>query len=290
MMFQPPTLSQKILILIAIMVISTAFGLILILLLLKLGANSPLQIDNLDKIFNQENVHLLKPTLAINHLTTFVATALIFNYYILANISTRYILFQIKLDWQMLFKSILFILCCYPLAGILTVLIAQLDLPKAMNNLSNENINIISKLINSANGFELFTSILVVALIPSIGEELLFRGLIQKILSEHLPIYVAIGLTGFLFAALHFDPVGIGFKFLLGGAFGIIYYYSKNILIPIIIHFLNNALPIIYSHFIDLSEIKGPENNIPEVLISALIFIPLAYFTFKNVQKHYNYG
>jgi uncharacterized protein len=289
-MLQPTTLSQKLLILLAIIVISTILGLGLILLLLKFGSNTTLNLNSLNNLFNSENGKLIKPILAINHLTTFVLSSLAYNHFVLSNKNKKYLYCSKIFDWQMLIKSILFVLSCYPLAGVITMLISQLDLPKAMNNLSDDNINIIAKLINTNSFLELFTSIIVVALIPSIGEELLFRGLIQKILSEHVPIYWAIGLSSFLFAALHFDPVGIGFKFLLGGAFGIIYYYSKNILIPIIIHFLNNALPIIYSHFIDLSEIKGPENNIPEVLISALIFLPLAYLTFKNVQKHHNYG
>ena len=86
-------------------------------------------------------------------------------------------------------------------------------------------------------------ALVVIALIPAVGEELLFRGVLQNIF-RHLTsnTHLAIWLSALLFAAMHFQFYGILPRMLLGALFGYIYWWSGNLLIPMLAHFINNAL------------------------------------------------
>jgi uncharacterized protein len=86
----------------------------------------------------------------------------------------------------------------------------------------------------------------MLAVIPAIGEELIFRGVFQKIFydlfkSGHLAIWV----TAFAFSALHFQFFGFIPRFILGLVFGYLFYWSGTLWLPVISHFVNNAVPVI---------------------------------------------
>jgi hypothetical protein len=87
---------------------------------------------------------------------------------------------------------------------------------------------------------------LVIAVLPGIGEELVFRGLIQRELlrgsgSVHLSIWVA----AFLFSAIHMQFFGFVPRMLLGALFGYLYHWSGNLLIPIFAHFFHNGFTLV---------------------------------------------
>lgn len=89
-------------------------------------------------------------------------------------------------------------------------------------------------------------AILVIAVLPAVGEELLFRGIVQQQLSiifnrPHLAIWVA----GFLFSFIHFQFFGFIPRLFLGVLFGYIYYWSGNLWLPILMHFINNCATLL---------------------------------------------
>ena len=86
----------------------------------------------------------------------------------------------------------------------------------------------------------------MVAMIPAIGEELLFRGVLQKQLIKGLGnAHVAIILTAVIFSAFHLQFLGFFSRALLGMLFGYLYYWSKNMWYPILTHFTNNGLALL---------------------------------------------
>jgi membrane protease YdiL (CAAX protease family) len=92
--------------------------------------------------------------------------------------------------------------------------------------------------------------LIVIAVIPAVGEELLFRGVLQKIFinwfkKPHLAIWV----TAILFSALHMQFFGFFPRMLLGVLFGYIFYWSKSLWLPILGHFINNGSVVILSYF-----------------------------------------
>lgn len=93
---------------------------------------------------------------------------------------------------------------------------------------------------------DLLFNLLMVAVFPAIGEELLFRGTLQSFLKEwtrkpHLAIWV----TAFIFSFIHFQFYGFFPRFLLGVVLGYLFYWSGSLWYPIIGHFFNNGLQVV---------------------------------------------
>lgn len=88
---------------------------------------------------------------------------------------------------------------------------------------------------------ELWTGILIMGIIPAVGEELLFRGLLQNLLhSLTQSIHLAISVNAFMFSAMHLQLYGFLPRLLFGVLLGYIYWWTKDLLFPIAAHLFNN--------------------------------------------------
>ena len=137
---------------------------------------------------------------------------------------------------------------------------------------------------------ELIMSILVIGVIAGIGEELVFRGIIQRKLMKGLKNYhLAIWVSAIIFSAIHFQFYGFLPRVVLGALFGYLYVWTGNIWIPIAAHTFNNTLAVLLFHFIHKGKIS-PEmekmESIPFgwVAFSSIICVILM-FQFYNYQK-----
>lgn len=93
---------------------------------------------------------------------------------------------------------------------------------------------------------QLLIALLVIGVIAAVGEEILFRGLVQRLLKRawgnaHLAIWV----SAIIFSTIHFQFYGFFPRILLGALFGYIYYWTGNISSAILAHFTNNAFTVI---------------------------------------------
>jgi len=97
--------------------------------------------------------------------------------------------------------------------------------------------------VDTVGGF-LF-NLLMIAILPAIGEELLFRGLFRRLFHEWWGnIHIAIFLAALLFGVMHLQFYGLLPRTLLGLLFGYLFYWSGSLWIPIFAHFLNNAVAV----------------------------------------------
>ena len=93
---------------------------------------------------------------------------------------------------------------------------------------------------------DLVINLLMIALIPAIGEELLFRGCLQPIFSKFAKkAHVGICLAAIVFSAIHLQFYGFIPRMLLGALFGYLYYYGNSMWYPILGHFLNNGSAVV---------------------------------------------
>ena len=101
--------------------------------------------------------------------------------------------------------------------------------------------------VHSVDGFTV--NMLMIAVIPAIGEELLFRGLFQRLFGEWFKnIHVAIILAAFLFGAVHLQFYGLLPRMILGVMFGYLYLWTGTLWAPVIAHFLNNGAAVLVSY------------------------------------------
>lgn len=98
----------------------------------------------------------------------------------------------------------------------------------------------------------MFFNLFMIGLLPAIGEELLFRGIVQRILKDWTKnAHAAIWLSAALFSALHMQFFGFLPRMMLGALFGYLLEWSGSLWIPMIGHFINNGSAVIISYLID---------------------------------------
>jgi len=139
--------------------------------------------------------------------------------------------------------------------------------------------------VNTLGGFLL--NLMMIAILPAIGEELLFRGLFQRLFHDWLGnIHLAIILAGFLFGAMHLQFYGILPRAVLGILFGYLFYWSGSLWIPIFAHFLNNAVAVTVSFLerqgligTSLEEFGTTDNLF--LMISSFVVTFLAIYLFR---------
>lgn len=111
---------------------------------------------------------------------------------------------------------------------------------KTMNNYIN--------LLDTITGTDSVLSFIAVALLAPIAEELLFRGLIQKRLSNIMPVTVAIIIQAFLFGFYHLNIVQGIYAFLIGLAAGFLVHSYKTVKVSILLHIAINATSYLISY------------------------------------------
>jgi membrane protease YdiL (CAAX protease family) len=129
----------------------------------------------------------------------------------------------------------------------------------------------------------LLMNIFMVALIPALGEEFLFRGTIQRILAdwfrnEHLAIWIA----ALLFSLMHYQFLGFIPRVILGALFGYLFVWTRSIWIAVLAHFINNGVAVIYYYIffrgaveVEPDQIGMEENGIILVIASMVLTILL---------------
>lgn len=99
-----------------------------------------------------------------------------------------------------------------------------------------------------ANVGQLFLSLLVVAVLPAVIEEWVFRGAILQGLKGTGTVVCSL-LGAFAFSLFHHNPLQTIYQFLMGGIYTYLTLKSGSIFVSMVAHFINNAFIIIFSFF-----------------------------------------
>ena len=170
-----------------------------------------------------------------------------------------------------------------PLINFSAELNASIQLPSYFDSLmqwiheKEDAANIVATGFLKMDGFiDLGLSLLIIAIIPVIGEELLFRGTIQPVLQKVFKNpHWAIWVSAFIFSFIHFQFLGFLPRFLIGGFLGYLFYWSGSIWLAVLVHFVNNATAVVvyylYQHnFIQQTtdDLGTGEYNFIELIVS----------------------
>jgi len=112
-----------------------------------------------------------------------------------------------------------------------------------------------SSMLNATNVFDGLLIIIVVAVVPAIAEETLFRGFIQKSFEFRMSPFIAALITAIFFGAFHFSPYAMLPLMTLGLFFGYAAYKSDSLIIPIALHFFNNFVAVLLYFLIGSEDI-----------------------------------
>lgn len=144
---------------------------------------------------------------------------------------------------------------------------------------------------NIKNIADYFLSILMIAILPAIFEELLFRATLQKLLVDwtkkpHLAILIA----SILFSLVHISIYGFLARMFLGMVLGYLFYYGKSIWLNILMHFINNAIGVTSIYFA-MKNGSSVKNSMDESLpiwvlpIAGMITVALLIY-YKKVSEN----
>ena len=158
------------------------------------------------------------------------------------------------------------------------------DVEQWMRNSEDEAARLTEAFLNVKTIPGLAFNLFMVAFLPAIGEELLFRGVIQKIFTRmtrnhHWGIWI----SAILFSAMHVQFFGFIPRMVLGAVFGYLLVWSGSMWLPMLGHFLNNAIAVTAMFLVNNGTIgEGVEDygstsyyaaTISLVIIAALLYL-----------------
>lgn len=176
-----------------------------------------------------------------------------FFFWILIEKQTVYDLSLRKTSLPMLLLVGILVIGFMPFDAIFIELNQKLALPESMKNIqdwmkkSEDSVAEMTKFLTDfKNPSQLIVALVVVAILAGISEELMFRGVLQNIAlrafgNPHLAIWFA----AFWFSFIHFQFYGFLPRMFLGALFGYLYFWTKNIGVPIFAHIVNNGFTLL---------------------------------------------
>ncbi len=246
---------------------------------------------------NQSNLDLIKLVQIISSIGMFVIPAIIY-----AKLQDRDWLDYLRIipvPFYLALLTIVIMFCASPALEYSMELNKGMKLPSFLKELEawmqeqELKMELMTKqliIMNSVPGF--LVNLIMLAIIPAFGEELIFRGGFQQIFTRWFGNYhVAIWLTAIVFSSIHFQFYGFFPRMFLGALFGYLLVWSGSLWLPILGHFLNNALAVITAYWyqsqgISIDKMFEAEPSSPAlIIISFILFVITIRYFYKYTLK-----
>lgn len=160
-------------------------------------------------------------------------------------------------------------------------------MPEAFQQMEAETTEALKALLHMDGPLELLANLSLLALLPAIGEELVFRGVLQRQLMRRMSNpYVVILLSAAIFSFVHFQFEGFLPRWLLGILLGWLYWRTGNFWVPVAAHFVNNGLQVLgqYLYSKDLSSVNF-EQDVEVPWAGALVSVILLFALMRSLDR-----
>lgn len=247
------------------------------------------------------NIGLLKYLQFFQALGSFLVPAFILGF-IFSGSATSYLRINQNPRFYTLWLVIISLIIAIPIINYSGYLNSKLELPsflsgveKKMVHLEQEAAKLTELLLRSSTTSDYLVNLLIIAVLPALSEEFIFRGVIQKLFTEwtknsHLGIFIGAA----IFSFLHLQFFGFLPRLLLGIYFGYLFFWTNSIWVPVLAHFINNATAVTFYHFLNqkknMSSLDKIGNSGEDIffLISSVFlfsFITLTIYNYEKTQK-----
>ncbi|MBO4570134.1 MAG: CPBP family intramembrane metalloprotease [Clostridia bacterium] len=192
-----------------------------------------------------------------------------------------------KLSWKLVLSCfIISLLCLFGLSQVSNIFLEVLEALGYHSSPSSISVETV---------WDLLIYTLLVAVIPAVCEEIMFRGLVLNGLAR-CGKFFAIIMSAVLFTLMHGSPDQTIHQFILGVVLGFIVYYTGNLLLTIIIHFMNNFIVLVYNFIYNLAKSGGtdsaeatsalnPIGKVISFIISAAIIVLAVYLIINEIRR-----
>ncbi len=147
-----------------------------------------------------------------------------------------------------------------------------------MRNTEENAARLTENFLNAGNPADLALNLLMIGILPALGEELLFRpafiGVLKKMFRNvHWPVMI----SAIVFSAFHLQFFGFFPRLVLGILMGYLYVWSGSLWVPALAHFVNNSVVVVVSWLFqnqyiekNLTDLEGA-GSWPYVAISVVL-------------------
>lgn len=206
----------------------------------------------IDDNLQLSSVGFLKFNQLIQSIGFFIIPGILLNY-LFRSRNKLYFSFGLNFDWNIVLLVLITIFVSTPFINFLLELNMQLKLPESLSGLEgliremeDKSQLLMDKMLVTKGIVGLLFNVFLIAVIPAIGEEFIFRGIFQQLFREWLKNkHIAIMVTAILFSAVHFQFYGFLPRLALGIYFGYLFIWFRSIWVPVLAHFFNNAFAVV---------------------------------------------
>ena len=158
-----------------------------------------------------------------------------------------------KPSWQEALAAVVVMLLAIPGINLLSAWNQQMVLPEWMSGIEqwmrmqeDSAAQLTEQFLRVDTVGGLLVNIGLMALLPAVGEELTFRGVVQGMFTRNR--HVAIWATAAIFSFVHMQFYGFLPRMLLGAMFGYMLWWTGSLWVPMLMHFVNNCAAVVVAY------------------------------------------
>lgn len=267
------------------------------------GLDSMMSIPSASNLSDPESIKMLKYFQVVQSIGLFIVPPIILGWLFKGNI-IKYLNLHKNVNGASILLVTLLIIFALPLINFIGEWNTQMNFPEWLSGVerwmknAEENAAELTEVflkVETTGG--LLFNLFMIALLPAIGEELLFRGVIQRIFTKMMQNHHwGIWISAILFSALHMQFYGFVPRMLLGVLFGYLLVWSGSMWLPIIAHFINNGFAVIAIYLVDKNIVNPKVESIgssPDEYLAigfSLVAVVLIMWLIKKENRKNAFG
>jgi uncharacterized protein len=250
-----PAWSQFLLLISVALVSLIIIGLLGTAILARLSGKGLTELGDLSKwdYSKPETISLLRGLQAVQFVSLFLIPTFLCTWLFSTN-TKKYLGLKAPSNAGYLLAGVGIMIISIPLINLLGEWNRQVQFPsgieKWMKDSEKDAAKSVEALLSRHTIKDLLLNIICIAGLAAVGEELLFRGVGQRLLIKMFKSpWAGIIVTAILFSAMHVQFYGFLPRFMLGIFLGAVYWYSGSLWVAILGHFVYDALLIVLVYF-----------------------------------------
>ena len=238
---------------------------------------------------NLHVVNVIKITQAISSILLFIVPPFLFARFAFTGNYAYFLGFRNAEKANMYILAVLGMLMAMPFVIWLGHLNEMIPLPENLTRMEEETVKQLTAILKARNVWDIVVNVFIIALLPAVGEELCFRGALQRVVIQltRNP-WLGIVLTAVLFSALHFQFSGFLPRMFLGIVLGALYWFSGSIYTSMIAHFANNAVQVIAASYAPEYVDKNPQTPVLAAIASGIVVWAILWYFQKQSSVTYS--
>jgi len=241
----------------------------------------------------------LKLMQILQHIGTAIVPSLLFAYIVSGKAAEYLALNKSALPLSYLLAAGV-LLCATPIVNWMIMVNGAMELPGFlsgmedwMKGMEDMSATVIVRFLEMDSVETLLLNLFMIGILPALGEELMFRGVIQRIFTRWTKnVHLSVWITAIIFSAIHMQFYGFLPRMMLGVLFGYLFVWSGSLLLPVFCHLIYNGWGVMFAYFRGVEEFTKQESSIGSgsndtllTIASGLAIAVLLYIIYRKEKE-----